>query len=382
MAKLKFNVDDVLPRLSQVSGVVNAKSPLQILGNVVFVTRMGTDESERRFMLMTSDSETWLTVNVPFEEFDESMSFCVSAQDIVKVLSNLKGKTVEMTLDDETHTAKCSYGNGRFSLPFDATTDFPNPVMEMDGCHERAIVASELLYVIGKTRYAIANDKLRPILNGVHFDFMPSCMVAVATDGQKLAKYTDNAITHDGDEMVGFTLPEKPVNILASCLGGVDDEVSVVFNDKCVAFVCKGNFKLQTRLLEGNYPNYERVIPKDNAVETIVSRTELLDALKRVMPMGNEKSELVKLTFTMGNVTVATEDEAFSKSADENVGCDYASQEIAIGFNGTMLAEILQSIDDDNVRVCLKDPTRAGLFRPSTASETDDYVALLMPIFV
>ena len=107
-----------------------------------------------------------------------------------------------------------------------------------------------------------------------------------------------------------------------------------------------------------------------------------MEALRRVLPMGNATSELVKLTFTMGNVTISAEDASFSKSADESIDCDFASQELAIGFNGGYMMEILQNIDTDNVKVCLKEPSRAGLFKPTDDDDTEEYISLLMPILV
>jgi DNA polymerase-3 subunit beta len=383
MAKLTINVDEVLPSLAQVAGVVNAKSPLPILSNVVFVTRMGASVEERAFSLTASDSETWVTMAVPSVAFDEEMRFCVNAADIVKVLSNLKGRQVEMVLDHESHTIKCSYGKGRFVLPFESTDDFPLPSMDMDGAYERYMNPANLQRALEKTSFAIANEKLRPIMNGVHFDLFNYGMVAVATDGQKLAKYTDKTVRLDvpDDSECGFTLPKKPVGLLLGLLNGCDTEVKLTFNEKCVS-VSNGDFKLLTRLLEGNYPKYDRVIPQDNNVETIVPKAEMIEALKRVLPMGNASSELVKLSFTMGTVTISAEDFNFSKSADENIDCDFASQELAIGFNGGYLLEVLQNIDGDDVKVCLKEPSRAGLFKPTDDDDTEEYISLLMPIFV
>lgn len=379
MAKLKFNVDEVLPRLSQVVSVVNAKSPIPILGNVVFQTRQ-----DYGLTVTTSDSETWLTIKTPCLEFDEPMTFCVLAQDIFKVLSNLKGKEVEMVLDPETHTVQGTYKKGHFSLPYEGATEYPRPAMDMDDATQMELNAANMLRALDKASFAIANEKLRPIMNGVHFDFMPEYMVAVATDGQKLAKHIDKTVkTGETDESVarGFTLPRKPVTLLIGLLNGCDTNVNLMFTDKCVS-VGNGDFKLLTRLLEGKYPQYDRVIPTDNTVETIVNKNELTDALKRVLPMGNASSELVKMAFTMGNVTISAEDFNFSKSADESLDCDFASQELTIGFNGGYLSEVLQNIDGDNVKICLKEPSRAGLFKPTDVDETEEYVSLLMPIFV
>lgn len=378
MAKLKFNVDEVLPRLSQAVSVVNAKNALPILGNVVFQTR------ENHGMTVTaSDSETWLTIKTPHLEFDENMTFCVLATDIFKALGNLKGKEIEMVLDKETHTLKCSYGKGRFVLPYEDAHDYPRPDMSMSDSKYININAANLLRSLVKTSFAIANEKLRPIMNGVHFDFTQHGMVTCATGGQKLAKYIDKTTKADisDDVMVGFTLPKKPVNILLGVLNGCDTEVCVEFTDKCV-LVKNDDFTLSTRLLEGTYPHYDRVIPKDNNVEVVINKSDLIEALKRVLPMGNASSELVKLSFAMGNVTLSAEDVSFSKSADESVDCDYASQELSIGFNGGYLMEVLQNFDGDNVKVCLKESCRPGLFKPTEDDETEEYVSLVMPIFI
>ena len=375
--RLKFSVDGMLPCLAQVVNVVNSKNALPILGNVVFQTR-----EDNGLTITTSDSETWLTIKTPCIEFDQSMTFCVIAADIFKVLSNLKGKEVEMVLDAETHMVQGTYAKGRFSLPYEDATEYPRPSMELRDSVSLNIVAANFKRALDKTSFAIANEKLRPIMNGIHFDFMQDNMVAAATDGQKLAKYVDKTVRFDfGDSIFGFTLPKKPVTLLTNLLNGCDTEVGVTFTDKCVC-VCNDDFKLLTRLLEGNYPPYNRVIPVDNSVETVVNKTELMEALRRVLPMGNATSELVKLTFTMGNVTISADDASFSKSADESIDCDFASQELAIGFNGGYMMEILQNIDTDNVKVCLKEPSRAGLFKPTDADDTEEYVSLLMPIFV
>lgn len=381
MAKLKFVVDDLLPQLSQVVSVVNSKNSLPILGDVLFVTRMADGGEECRLSLTASDGETWLTVYVPSADFDSDMMFCVAATDIYKALGNLKGKTVEMILDGSAHTVKCEYGNGHFSLPFEDADDFPRPNMNADGMIEKSIDGERLLMAIEKAGFATANDELRPVMNGVHFDFLPTCMVTVATDGQKLAKYSDLTITCDEIEPKGFTLPKKPAHTMLSVLSNNQGDVNLRFNDKCVKFNHNA-FCLITRLIEGRYPNYNSVIPKDNEIKTNIDKASFIAALKRVMPMGNATSELVCLAFTMGNVELSAEDFDFSKSAKENIECDFASQEITIGFKSSVLLSMLQNIDGDTVTIMLKEPSRAGVFKPATDAASYQYISLAMPMLI
>lgn len=377
--KLKFNTDEILSPLSQVVGVVNSKSPLPILGNVVFQAR-----KDSGLTVTTSDSETWLTVHVGNVEFDEQMTFCMIAADIFKVLSNLKGKDVEMTIDKETHMVLGEYKKGHFSLPYEDANEYPRPSMDLADAIEMELNATNFLRAISLSNFAIANEKLRLIMNGIHFDFTQNGMIAAATDGQKLVKYTDKTIVCDMDgdgQTRGFTLPKKPVSLLLSLLNGYDGQVNLLFTQSCVV-ISSNMFKMMTRLLEGRYPSYDRVIPTDNTVTTIINKNELIEALKRVLPLGNAASELVKMSFSMGSVVISADDVNFSKSADESVDCDYASQEMSIGFNGGYLLEVLQNIESESVNVSLKEPSRAGLFKPSCDKENEEYVSLLMPIFL
>jgi len=378
MAKLRISTDEVLPRLAQVVGVVNSKSPLPILGNVVFQTRQ-----DGGLTITASDSEIWLTVKVPCIQSDEPMTFCVLATDIFKVLSNLKGKEVEMTLDKETHTVQGTYQKGRFSLPYEDATDFPRPMMDMTDAKTILMHATNFIRAIGKANFAVANEKLRPILNGVHFIFSNTGMIAEATDGQKLIRYVDKTIENfgDGESETAFVLPKKPVTLLIGLLNGYSDDVKIEFTPSCVA-ISNTEFKMMARLLEGKYPTLERIIPTDNTIKVTIPKNDLIEALKRVLPMGDAVSELVSLAFSIGNLTVATTDINYSKSADESIDCDYASPELSIGFNGSYLLDVLANIEDDNVCIMLKDATRAGLFKPESIDESEDYVSLLMPIFL
>ena len=381
MSKIKFKTDDLLPQLSQSVGVVNSKNSLPILNDVLFVTRIGNGADEHRLSLTTSDSEMWLTVYVPNAEFDTEMMFCVAATDIYKALANLKGKTVEMTIDESAHTVTCEYGNGHFSLPYDDAGDFPRPNMNEDQMVEKKIGSERLLQAIEKACFATANEELRPVMNGVHFDFLQKGMVTVATDGQKLAKYTDLTIQNTNEIASGFTLPKKTAHIMLAVLSNNQGDVDLKFNDKCVRFTHNA-FCLTTRLIEGRYPNYDSVIPKDNEITTCINKASLVAALKRVMPMGNTNSELVCLAFTMGNLELSADDFDFSKSARENVECDFASQEITIGFKSSVLLSILQNIDNEQVKVMLKEPSRAAIFKPATDAESYEYVSLVMPMLI
>ena len=381
MKIIKFQTEDFLPSLAMVNTVVLAKNALPILSDVRIETKAdgnGGTYAE----LMTSDSETWLQMKAPLAEAEVGVVICIEAKGLLQALRNLGGKPVTMEIDDSKHLVKCDYGNGHFSLPYEDAQDFPLPMAAPDGAKTKLMDAKKLLTAIEKAGFATANDELRPVMNGVHFDFLPTCMISVASDGHKLAKYADLTVTCDEIEPSGFTMPKKPCSTLLNVLGStVAGDIKVMFNDRCFT-VNNTQFKMSARLIEGRYPNYDSVIPKDNDRIVTIAKNDFVAALKRVLPMGNANSELVALSFSMGMMTISAEDFDFSKSASENVGCDYAQEEFTIGFKGSTLLQLLQNIDTDNVKVMLKDPSRAGVLCEDKPNGVYEYTSLIMPMLI
>lgn len=384
MKIIKFQTEDFLPSLAMVNSVVLSKNALPILGDV----RIETKEDNNGGVyaeLMTSDSETWLQMKAPLIESEIGVTFCIEAKGFLQALRNLGDQTVTLKIDNTNHIATCDYGNGHFSLPYEDANEFPLPVTTLENAKTKLIDGKKLRVAIEKAGFATANDELRPVMNGVHFDFFADGMIAVASDGHKLAKYKDLTITYDNSEnpvIYGFTMPKKPCSTLLNVLGStIVGDVKVVFNDNCF-MVNNTQFKLTARLVEGRYPNYDSVIPKDNDRVVVIPKNDFVSALKRVLPMGNASSELVVLSFTMGMMTISAEDFDFSKSASENVGCDYAQDAFTIGFKGSTLLQLLQNIDTDNVKVMLKDPSRAGVLTEDKPNTEYEYTSLIMPMLI
>lgn len=384
MKIIKFQTEDFLPSLAMVNTVVLAKNTLPILSDVRIETKAdgnGGTYAE----LMTSDSETWLQMKAPLAEAEVGIVICIEAKGLLQALRNLGGKPVTMEIDDSKHIVKCDYGNGHFSLPYEDAQDFPLPMAAPDGAKTKLMDAKKMLTAIEKAGFATANDELRPVMNGVHFDFYPYGMVTCATDGHKLAKYTDLTITFDGDAnpvIDGYTLPKKPCHTLISVLANtVAGDVKISFNDRLVA-VNNTMFKMTTRLIEGRYPNYDAVIPKENNKIALVDKAAFVSALKRVLPMGNSNSELVALGFNSGNMTISAEDFDFSKSASEDVCCDYTQEPFSIGFKGSVLLQMLQNIDGDVVKLAMSDASRAGVISEDKSHECYDYTSIIMPMLL
>ena len=373
--ELKLQSKDLLQKIKVAARVINSKNALPILGDFLFETKGDV------VLITASDSEQWLSLKCPVVSCDGDTRFCVSASDFLKAVDNLNDVVITLSLDEQSHTIKCDYGNGSFTMPYEDANEFPLANMDSTDAKEFIIDGKKVLKAIEKTGFATANDELRPVMNGIHFDFFADGMVCATSDGHKLARYKDKSITREDDGTVpNFTMPKKPSNILMSVLSAFEGDVKVSFNDKALC-VSNADFRLSARLLDFHYPNYDAVIPKTSPITVAVDKDSLLNALKRVLPMANDSSYLVELDFSIGQVVVSAKDIDFSKSASETVTCD-CDAEIKIGFKGSTLIEILRNIDDDNVVIELDNPSRAGIFFSAFELTRDEYLSLCMPMLI
>ncbi len=178
-----------------------------------------------------------------------------------------------------------------------------------------------------------------------------------------------------------FILPNKPAGLLKNVLPKESGEVIIEFDDKN-AFFTLPNYKLVCRLVEGNYPSYNAVIPQDNPYKVIIDRNEFHNTLGRVSIFSNQASNLVKLRLTSGEMVVSAQDIDFSISAHERLTCQYEGDEMEIGFKSGFLADILGNLNSTDVILELSDPSRAGILLPFENGENEDELMLLMPMMI
>ena len=379
--EFKFQTKEFLAPLSQVNAVVSAKNALPILSHV-FIAIKEDGNGGVFAILLASDGEVWLQMKAPLISGDLGLKVCVNSSDLLKALKNLNDVAVAMTIDEERRIVTCDYGNGHFSMPYASTDEYPMPQLAIDAATERIIPCSSALTALEKVGFAVANDELRPVMNGIHFDFFKHAMVAASSDGHKLAKYCDAIITNEQQEedVCGFTLPKKPSTIAMNVLSGLTGNVKIAFTDKAVVF-SNAYFKLSARLIEGRYPNYDSVIPKECNTSATIGKNDMLQALKRVLPMGSTSSELVTMRFENNNLKIETEDFDFSKSASENVACEYDARKspITIGFKGSTMMQLIANLDGDNVVMEMTEPSRAAVVYDT---DKDRYLSIIMPMLI
>lgn len=377
--EIVINVSDVLPRIAMVSGIISAKNVVPILDNLYFKAY-----GDGKMEVMGSNAETWITSQIAATSVNldgkESVSFCVESALLLQALKNLSQKQLALVFDESQKILTCGYAEGVFKMPYSTTDEYPMPV-DVTG-DVISVNANALILGIQKTKNSVANDTLRPQMNGIHFDFNPSYMACVATDGHRLALYRDAETHFDGN--ADMTLPLSALQVVMECAANQDENVELTISSINAKFAFDDGSMVVTRKLEGRFPNYEAVMPKQWEDEAYLIKQETLDGLRHVMPMSSQSTSLVVLDFDNAKkqtFNVTTENIDFSRSAQEEVKCvEYKGNTFKIGFNGNFLIQALSSFDCTQVKMYMSGATKGVLMVP--ADDDIDFSYLLMPTLV
>lgn len=374
---MKFVVSstELLGHLQAISRVISSKNTLPILDNFLF-NLSGND-----LEITASDLESTLITRMKLENTEGDGMIALPARILLDTLKEFSAQPLTFDINPDTMAVVISSENGKFNVMGQNGVDFPAlPAIKKDKKFSFTINADVMLAGISKTLFATADDELRPVMGGIFIEASTSEITFVASDAHKLVRYK-RSDAH-ADDNASFILPKKPASLLRNILPREEGPFKVEFDDKN-AFFNLNDYKVVCRLVEGNYPNYNSVIPKNNPRKITIDRVEFYNTLKRVSVFSNQASNLVKLQLKGNQVMVSAQDIDFSISAYERIKCQYEGEEIEIGFKSVFLLEILANIASQDVMIELADPTRAGLFLPAeTENEAEDLLMLLMPMMI
>jgi DNA polymerase-3 subunit beta len=374
---MKFVVSstDLLGHLQSISRVISSKNTLPILDNFLF------NISGNDLEITASDLESTLITRMRLDNITGSGTIAMPARILLDTLKEFSEQPLTFDINPDTLAVVINSENGRFSIVGQNGIDFPVlPVIKKEKRFTFNLAAEVLLAGISRTLFATADDELRPVMGGILVEATAEKLTFVASDAHKLVRYQRSDAR--ADESASFILPKKPASLLKNILPKESGMVTVEFDDRN-AFFNLSDYRVVCRLVEGNYPNYNSVIPKNNPRKVRIDRVELYNILRRVSVFSNQASNLVKLQFTPNQITVSAQDVDFSISAYERHKCLYEGDDMEIGFKSVFLIEILSNITSQDVLIELADPTRAGLFLPAeTSNEAEDLLMLLMPMMI
>jgi DNA polymerase-3 subunit beta len=177
-------------------------------------------------------------------------------------------------------------------------------------------------------------------------------------------------------------MPKKPLNLLKGILAGSEDDVLIEYNETNVKFTFN-NTELICRLIDGKYPNYEAVIPKENPNKLVIDRTQFLNSVKRVSIFSNKTTHQIRLKIAGAELNISAEDIDYSNKAEERLNCDYQGDDMQIGFNSRFLTEMISNITAANVQLEMSLPNRAGILTPVDGlDEGENVTMLVMPVML
>jgi len=305
----------------------------------------------------------------------------IEARRLTNMLKEFPEQPLTFEADMETMQVDILTENGKFSIVGQNGEDFPQmPIVQEENSSSLKLTSEILATGVSKTIFAAADDELRPVMNGIFIDIKENSITFVASDSHKLVRYRRNEI--DTDVETKFILPKKPAALLKGILPMDDTEIHMQVDANNAFFTINGS-QLICRLVEGEYPGYDSVIPADSPNKVVVDRLRLTNTVKRVAVFSNQASNLIKLKLAANEITVSAQDIDFSISAYENLACQYDGDEMEIGFKSVFLAEILSNLSSADIVIELLDPSRAGIIVPLTKeNETEDELMLLMPMMI
>lgn len=372
---MKFVVSSatLLSHLQAISRVINSKNTLPILDCFLL------DLKDNVLSLTAADTETRLETSVEVQSAEGNGNLAINAKNLLDPLRELPDQPLTFDINDETLEVYIYYYNGKYNFVGLKGDEYPRPKELKDTALTINVEAGLLFDGINRTVFATADDELRPVMNGIYFDITADDLTFVASDGHKLVRVTTPDVKGEGRS--SFILPKKPANLLKSLLPKETGMVEIKF-DENNAYVTMSNFVMICRFVEGRYPNYNSVIPKNNPNNVVLDRLALLNALKRVAVFSNPASSLIKLQLSEDKIVVSAQDIDFLTSAEEIIPCTYAGNAMSIGFKAVFLIDILNNIPASDVRVELSDPSRAGVILPEEKDEHQDMLTLLMPMML
>jgi len=370
---MKFIVSSsyLLKQLQVLGGVINNSNTLPILDNFLF------DLNHSELTVSASDLETTMSSKLVVESESEG-SVAIPAKLLLDTLKTFPEQPLTFVIE-ENNTVEISSNHGKYALAYADSEEFPKAVA-LESPSSTTLTADVLASAISKTIFAAGNDDLRPVMSGVFFQFSTENLTFVATDAHKLVKYTRDDVT--ANETTEFIMPKKPLNLLKGILAGSDDDVTIEYNDSNAKFSFE-NSELICRLIDGKYPNYEAVIPKENPNKLTIARTQFLNSVRRVSIFSNKTTHQIRLKIAGAELNISAEDTDYSNKAEERLTCDYQGDDMQIGFNSRFLTEMLNNLNSDDVQLEMSLTNRAGILTPIDGlDEGENITMLVMPVML
>ena len=368
--KISIERNTLLKLLSHVQNVVEKRNTIPILSNIL-ISAKGNN-----ITLSATDMDLSITETVNSTVIEEG-SITTPAQTLYEIVRKIPdGNEIELIANNGNKLSVRS-GKSKFSLLCLPKDDFPK--IENMNLDNEFLLNSELLKkIIDKTRFAISNEETRYYLNGVYMHIVEEAgqksLRAVATDGHRLAKI-DVSLSNEKNNVPGVIIPKKTINEIRKLIEDYDGDIRICLNETKIIFYFD-NIILSSKLIDGTFPDYEKVIPKNNDKELLVDTKLIYEAVDRVSTVSSEKSRSVKFSI-LDNIISLSSNSAETGSGAEDIEVNYSGEKMEIGYNAKYLLEIINQIESNKVKFKLFDASSPLIIEDP---KEDNALYILMPM--
>ena len=371
---MKFKISRSLffKTLSHLQGIVDKKNSLPILANILI------EAKDNSLILSSTDMDISIIEKISCS-VTENGATTINSQILYDIVRKIDEDNEIEIISNNGKLLTLRSNGSRFSLACLPKEDYP--IIEQDNSGVDIILNSKILFkLIDKTKFAISNEETRYFLNGLYFNITnednKKIVTLVGTDGHRLAKFS-HEIDGEIDQVSGVIIPKKTIYELSKLLSEIDGDVKISISSNKIVFKIEDIIFI-SKLIDGSFPDYKRVIPTDNTNILKINRDKLLSAVDRVSTIANEKSPVIKFKLLENILNLNTINNE-SSSASEDLTISYKGEEIEIGFNSKYIMDIVNNLDDTEISINLKNNTSPVIAQEKS---NNNLVYVLMPMRV
>ncbi|MDC3156208.1 DNA polymerase III subunit beta [Pelagibacteraceae bacterium] len=370
--KFKIVRANFFKTLTHLQGIVDKKNSLPILSNILI------EAKDNELTLSSTDMDISIIEKINCNVLEDGAT-TINSQILYDIVRKIDDNSEIEIISNDGKLLTLRSDGSRFSLACLPKEDFP--IIDKDNSGINIKINSKIIYkLIDKTKFAMSNEETRYFLNGLYFNITKeenkNIVTLVGTDGHRLAKFS-HYIDDNIDQVSGVIIPKKTIYELSKLLSESDQSVLISISSNKIVFKI-GKIIFISKLIDGSFPDYKRVIPKDNSNILKINRELLLSAVDRVSTIANEKSPVIKFKLLQNVLNLNTINNE-SSTASEDLKISYNGDDIEIGFNSKYIMDIVNNLEDEEISINLKDNTSPIL---ALENSNSNLVYVLMPMRV
>lgn len=363
--KISFDRDTLMKEIAIAQEIIATKTALTILSNVLLIAKEGN------LIIKATDTKVSFETKIPVTVHEEG-STTVFCDKFMSVIFSLPQGEIEIEQKDQKIFIKSVLKKAKFQLKTIPDSDFP-ALTEPESINFFEIPNKEFKEMIRQTIFSVSDDETRYFLNGIYIENKEDKLIFIATDGRRLA-FIKKDFGIPIPSFSGIIVPPKVLNIINKRLNN-EGSISIGIGEKNVFFNFN-SYKFSSVLIDGQFPDYQKVIPENQTKHFILERKEFIEALKRVSLMVEQKSRRVYLNISSGNLLISSQESEMGV-AKEEISCEYDGEEVLMALNHTYVEEPLKNIEEDKIKIEFTEAMRAITLKPEPEK---DFFHIIMPM--